>query len=477
MGYANGVLTQDLIHQQEAVILRLVHRVARSAVTRFLLQFAVVYKNRHLHEFLPLAQRLEILGLSRGCPDAHPEMGPQYNRFVSFHAAQDISYMMMHSPWVVGACTAFAAWDTRTVDGHLLTGRNFDWEADPVFDRERVVILCEPAEGIPFVSLAWAGMVGCVSGLNREGLSITVNGAPSRLPSEIATPTCIVAREVLQNARSLSEATNIIARSRVFVSGLFLVGSRKDGRFVVVEKTPELTAVREPEGAPWIVCANHYLTPVLASLPINREALDNDTSLPRYDRAIERLRANPDGLDPLFCADLLRDRRLPGDRFAGNGHRSSLNPLIATHAVIMDLTDGILWAAAPPHQLGKFIPFDTRDLGRERPEKILAADPILENGEFACYTNAVRQLDFGWAELKAGRAQAAEAAARAASTNNPGSYLAAWLLAEALKEQGREAEALQAAREASASPPALGRERRDLPLLLRSLGASPTDAN
>ena len=37
------------------------------------------------------------------------------------------------------------------------------------------------------------------------------------------------------------------------VPALFLIGSRRDGRCVVVEKTPEAMAVREPGGENWIV--------------------------------------------------------------------------------------------------------------------------------------------------------------------------------------------------------------------------------
>ena len=42
--------------------------------------------------------------------------------------------------------------------------------------------MCEPDNGIPFISLSWAGMAGVVSGMNRAGVSVTVNGAPSSLP-------------------------------------------------------------------------------------------------------------------------------------------------------------------------------------------------------------------------------------------------------------------------------------------------------
>lgn len=73
-----------------------------------------------------------------------------------------------------------------------------------------------------------------------------------------------------------------------------------------------------------------------------------DTSVSRYERMKQLLQGAAGVLDPAQCAALLRDRRLPNGQFPGNGHRSSLNPLIAPHAVVMNLTAGIVWAAAPP---------------------------------------------------------------------------------------------------------------------------------
>ena len=78
----------------------------------------------------------------------------------------------------------------------------------------------------------------------------------------------------------------------------------------------------------------------------------------------------------------MRDRNLPGGAFAGNGHRATLNAFIATHATVMDLTDGIFWAASPPHQLGKFVAFDVQDFARELPERTIAGGPTLASGEY-----------------------------------------------------------------------------------------------
>jgi len=316
------------------------------------------------------------------------------------------------------------------------------------------------------VSLAWAGMAGGVSGLNREGVSITVNGAPSDLPADAATPTCLVAREVLEHAHNLAEAQDIIRRRQTYVSSMFLVGSRADGRFIVVEKTPEKMAVREPEtDADTLVCANHYLTPEFKDTAINQFYRRGDTSVSRFDRLTELLRET-NRLDAAACLARLRDRRLPGGQFAGNGHRGALNPLIATHAVVMDLTAGIFWAALPPHQLGKCVAVEVREPERLLPELTLPADPILTNGVYRHYLVAKTELSQGWQALKLGDWERAALRARQAETNNPGYYQNAWLQAEVLFRQGRLAEAAQACQQALAGQPALGGERHRLEQLL-----------
>jgi hypothetical protein len=471
MGYANGLLTQKLIHRQEDSVLALLNKVAPQRWLQFAIKAVVLFKNRNLPDHVTPEQQWEVLGLSRGCPDKHPDIGPYYHRLLNYHGAQDISYMMMNSPLLRRGCTAFGAWGEATRDGHLLMGRNFDWEADPVFEKDRVLVYCEPKDGIAFVSLAWAGMIGSVSGMNRAGVSITVNGAPSHLPNSIATPTCLIAREVLQHARDLDEALKILERRKVFVSSLFLLGSRKDGAFIVVEKTPERMFVRREKTQPFIVCANHYQTPELDGSELNKQFKRIDTSVSRYERMKELL--GHKALTPADAAMMLRDRELPNGQFAGNGHRGSLNPLIATHAVVMDVTEGILWAATPPHQLGRFVAFSTQSVETVLANQTIPEDELLTNGGYARYLAAQSKLEEGWKAFKQKDTARAETNARTAEGGNPGYYGNAWLLAEALLQAGRTNEANQACRTALAGQPALPRERTRIEQLL-SLTCSGT---
>ena len=289
IGYARGVLLREKIRALEDEFIVMVDHYVPNRWALAILENYVLYRNRHLSQHVEQRYQQELLGAAVGCPDVHPELGPYFNRILNYHAAHDISYMLIDNPLISKAgCTAFGAWGNETANGHLITGRNFDWEAAEIFSTDRIVIMCEPDEGIPFISLAWAGMAGVVSGMNREGVSVTINGAPSSLPSETATPMAIVARDVLQHAHNLEEAMKILNESKVFVSAIWLIGAREEGRFISVEKTPDGTFIRE-DSAESIVCANHFQTELLKTGKGNQNYEAEGTSVSQHTRLTENL--------------------------------------------------------------------------------------------------------------------------------------------------------------------------------------------
>lgn len=469
MGYASGRLLRNQTQTLEKEFLEMIRGYVPQDWKIKLLQNYITYRNRRLSDFIPVDYRLQIYGSTIGSPDIHPQFGDYYNRVLNYHAAQDVSYMMIDNPLVSRAgCTAFAAWGKASSDGHLVTGRNFDWEAAEVFSRDRVVILSEPDGGIPFISLAWAGMAGVVSGMNRAGVSVTINGAPCALPDETASPVAIVARDVLQKTRNLSEALDIIRKAQVFVSTIWLIGSRADGKFIVVEKTPEGTAVRESDSES-IIAANHFQTDAMKTLERNTNFMAESTSVSRYQRANELLHNARGAIDSRIIAEFLRDRKLPGDVPAGETHRGTLNACIATHAVVMDLTDGIFWAATPPNQLGKFVAFDVNDFERRLPERGLPADTTLASGQHEKIAKARTRLKEGKAALHRGDAENALKAANEAESLNPGFYQNAALRGRALVALHRTTEAKSAFTSALAAQPAFLAERRELEEELRRL--------
>jgi len=468
IGYADGALMQDKMHVLENEFAKMIQGYVPQHWLMEALKNYIVWRNRHLSEFIPVEYRTEIFATTFACKDIHPEEGNFYNRLLNYHAAHDVSYMMIDNPFIAhsAGCTAFGAWSNATANAHLISGRNFDWEAAEVFSTNRVVEMFEPDGGIPFISLSWAGMAGVVSGMNRAGVSVTINGAPSKLPSEIGTPVAIVAREILQEAHDLDESLKVLRDAKVFVSTIWLIGSRADGKFIVVEKTPATTNVREATGDT-IVCPNHFETSALKDDARNTNYMVEATSVSREARMLELLKQNDGAIDPALAVKFLRDRDLPGGVFVGDGHRSSLNAFIATHAIVMDLTAGIFYAALPPNGIGKFVEFDVNDFSRELPAMTIPADDVLASGEYDRARQSQQLLIEGKSALKNKNAQAALESADKAESLNPGFYENSFLRGRALLALNRNDEAAKAFKIALAEQPAFLKERRELEDLLR----------
>ena len=225
--------------------------------------------------------------------------------------------------------------------------------------------------------------------------------------------------------------------------------------------------MREP-GGDSIVCPNHFETPGLKDDARNTNYMNEATSVSRETRLEELLRQADGEIDPALAAKFLRDRDLPGGIFAGDGNRATLNALIATHATVMDLSDGIFWAASPPNQLGKFVAFDVSDFSRELPGRTISADETLTDGEYEKAEQAKQFLAEGLRALKNKDAQAALALAEKAEALNPGFYQSSFLAGRALLALNRKAEAALSLERALAEHPAFLKEKQELETLLQA---------
>jgi tetratricopeptide (TPR) repeat protein len=130
------------------------------------------------------------------------------------------------------------------------------------------------------------------------------------------------------------------------------------------------------------------------------------------------------------------------------------------------LTDGIFWAASPPHQLGQFVAFDVNDFDRELPARTVPADALITSGEFEKIRLAQQALREGRQALDQADANTALAAANRAEAKNPGFYQNAWLRGLALLALERKAEAAAAFRQALAVRPAFLSEKQEIEVLL-----------
>jgi isopenicillin-N N-acyltransferase-like protein len=466
LGYCNAKLTQDYMRKQEESLYHTVRQFFPSKVKLWLLTLYIYWMNRNLPDYVPSDYQIEIYGLSRGYADPFRGIASLYHRILNYHAAHDISHMVVDSPFM--GCTSFAAWGRKTADGHLLVGRNFDFNPGRWFDENKIVIKVKPDCGLGFISVAWSGMVGAVSGINDAHIAITINGSPSSPPHTIGTPVSLVMREVLQYAQTLEEAVEIIKRSQVFVSDLYLVASGKTSRAVVVEKTPTKCAIRQVSGD-FIVCANHFQTRELERDPDNLKYMAEGTSLDRYRRMAELVDKFDGRLTPEVAATILRDREVPGGNKIAYGNEAAINPLIATHSVIIDVTAGIIWVSQAPHQLGAFVPFDLANFDNPPNIRPIPPDRMLENGSYEHYLISDKHRLQAQELLKAADFDGARREAQAACDLNPGYYRPWWLLGKIAARQGKTQKAQEYLKKAQRLYPAFPRERQEIHEMLAQL--------
>jgi len=467
-GYARGRLAYEEILSVERDLRGILERFLPSPFKRLLLQKVVALQLRASIPGIPAEHLEEIAGLSDALsPDPFREQWNPFARYLALHALHDFSQRYAEDTPLAAACTGFAASGPGTADGHTWMARNFDFEGGDRLDREKIVAYVVPDEGIPYLSVTFAGLTGVTSGFNREGIGIFVNAWSAGETSSAGEPATLVAADVLERARNLEEAVGILQKAIVFVSDIYVVADGKTGELAVVEKTPSRCAVRRAENR--ILAANHPETPDFAGARLAASS----TSLYRRER-LEELLAQERPLDAKSAIRVLRDRRGKEDRELSPGNRNAVNALISSHSVVFDLTARRAWVAQDPHGLGRFVAYSL-DLGiaadpadprfRALALESLPPDPWLTGGGYADYVASRGLLMQADLALTSKRPGLALAKAQEALRRVPGSVEALALSAEALAATGDREGAgrlLKAALERDPSPPPFARSLEEL---------------
>ena len=393
IGYRHARLLYPEMVENEGILLRRFQEQVKYSLARRVLLDLAELRYAHVDRGMSLARREEIAAGARGFqPDPYSGMFPTYQRFVYLNALYDMALSFEHSP-LIGCTTITLGRDALEGGGGILA-RAFDFEVDDVFDRHKAVFLVREDGKIPFASVAWPGLVGVVSGMNASGVAVVVHGARGGTPAAEGEPVVHALRRVLSVAHDTEQALRALAEQPAMVSHILIL-TDEQGRAAVVERVPNRpNFVRFlPSKA---ATTNHFEGPGAAD-PKNLTVRENTSTLPRRSRADELLARLPARLAPndavMDAIELLRDRKGAGDRALSLGDRSAINALIATHGVVMDTKQRVLWVSESPHLLGRFLAFDLKralapDYTPEQAPELPASaeDPLLTSGEYERYS-------------------------------------------------------------------------------------------
>ncbi|PBQ31165.1 peptidase C45 [Sphingobacteriaceae bacterium] len=449
-GVVNGKLTKDLAEWQETVFIKQIRELVPSENYLNFLKYFVAYFNRNMPDHISKEYLDEIYGVSLSASDKYDRLAPKYYRILNYHSAHDIGHALQDKNMAVG-CTSFGVWNNRTSDGKMLLGRNFDFFAGDDFAKNKIVCFTKPAKGYKFMYVTWAGFTGVVSGMNDKGLTVTINASKSDIPNSAATPISLLAKEILQYAKTIDEAYKIAQERKTFVSESILIGSSLDKSAALIEKTPSKIDLYTENGEE-LICSNHYRGGLFEKDAINNKNKIESSSLYRNFR-MQQLLSRTKRFNPEEVAKVLRDQNGLNDRAIGLTNEKGINQLIAHHSIIFKPEEGLVWVSTTPYQLGKYICYDLTKVFNEAPgmsvskeiqdsSKVIAADPFLSSNDYQKFLLFKRLKSYiQYCTKSAYDLKVADSFINAFVSSNPNSYFTYWIIGDYYTKEKNYAEA------------------------------------
>jgi isopenicillin-N N-acyltransferase like protein len=384
-GYNAGRLGAGLLQKQEvALFTQLEGWIPSHAVLKLLTAVAANWFRGIQDHYEPWALE-EMYGVSLHAPKEGDFLADGFTRQIGYHGLHEVGQMLVDQG-VPFACTAVAV---KNQDSWII-GRNFDFEGGEVFDREKLMKWVFPDKGNPYLSVIWAGMVGATTGVNSNGLYISLNAAGSDDFARIGTPSTLLITKALQFSKNIEEALEIFKNEKMFITDIFVLADAQSNRVFRIEKSPDRTIVDEVT-APTVI-ANHLDSEAFKNDETNRFREQELTSTYRQTRGLQLLKE----LKPESAATsseavskvlkILRDKGQEGNKPLHLNNRRAIDALISAHSVIYDAKSRVLYVSQGPSLAGAYTGFDLeKSFATQTPvtRGELPRDPLVSDETYA----------------------------------------------------------------------------------------------
>lgn len=336
-----------------------------------------------------------VAGMTRGAEASGTEV--TYDDLLRMQAVLDIGSPAPSSGEQVGIAHSLtviaqqAATPTR-----VWVGRTFSLPglADGGDAARPVVEFAHPDGRVAWASVGWPGQIGAVTGINAAGIAVFVD--PARTgdirATRTARPVAMLARAILEQAKSLDEAVKLVETTATLGSAIFVLVDGSTGKYLIVERTPEKAIIERNPKLP--AFGDVLTTNTLSSDPENDRA--KRMLVPgRVERAAKLVRQPL--ADVAALAKLLGDRHAVDDSPRPLGHRGVIDDGRQIQRVIIDPQSLELWVSDPDSD-GKLRAFDLRhELRGEGDRAVPPPDVALDVDPDMISVNAAR------ADLRAAR--------------------------------------------------------------------------
>ncbi len=235
IGFQHGSLLKDQISA-----------LFQSYLGRFIYSFSYELKlAKRMESFIPLNYREEIRGLAEASDLSYDEVLVM-TCFLDLHK--------------VAACSTLVVHDQSSENGEILFGRNLDFPALGVANQAHVIFAIKPEKGLPFVSIGWPGLIGSLSGMNDQGLSMAMMLVYGHTRSDhlqgIPFPLCY--RSLLEECRTVPEAISQLKKQDYAVCNNIMLADAGRDAALVEAHTQSFDVLKDQSDFPVLRCTNHF---------------------------------------------------------------------------------------------------------------------------------------------------------------------------------------------------------------------------